>query len=861
MNIIKNDTGKKENNGPEFLEQDIFRVLANNIPQLAWMTDKAGNAIWYNQRWLDYTGTTLEKMLELGWQKFQHPDRIASVTARFQESISAGIAWECTFPMIGKDGQYRWFLSRAFPIRDQDGQITHWFGTNTDIQDQRDREQALLASEKKSRETEEKLRRTQQELEQRVNERTAQLTQQKSFLKAILEHISDGIVACDQDGALIMFNNATRTLHGLPAEPIPVEQWAEYYSLYMADGVTPMKMDDIPLYRALNGEYVKNSEMMIIPRDGPAHTLLASGQALYDDEGKKLGAVISLNDITEQKRREEDLAQSRTFLRQVMDSVADPIFVKDHQHRWIDGNSAFWKMLGGTESEFLGKSDYDVFPKEQADEFWAGDEKTFNGESFITEEKLRSFGGSDRLILTKKVPFTLADGQRGLVGIIRDITDIRKAEEELRQHRDHLQELVELQTQDLRKAKEQAEAANQSKSEFLANMSHEIRTPMNAVIGLSNILALSHPLTDKQKEFIKTLQLSADSLLSLINDLLDISKIEAHSVELEDIPFSLSLLIKEVVAMMEPQIREKGLSLTLDDQCIKNRTFRGDPSRLRQIIVNLCSNAVKFTDEGIILISTSSSPDPETGKEMIGITVTDSGIGIAKEQQATIFDKFIQADSSINRKYGGTGLGLAITKALTEIMGGTITLESTYGKGSIFKIAIPLEEISMNGAVNSKTDEKICPEADEKPLCRILLVEDYPPNVLVAGTFLEQFGYPYDVATNGREALEKIAHNDYSAVLMDVQMQEMNGYEATQLIRQREKRRNLPETYIIGMTAHALVGDRDRCLECGMNDYLAKPFNPEDLQKKLEFVTVSQQRDDLIALGSHHALGPIRTPG
>jgi len=840
MNILNNNDSKKESLEPEFLEQDIFRVLANSIPQLAWMTDKAGNAIWYNQRWLDYTGTTLEKMHELGWQKFQHPDRSASVTARFQESIAAGIAWECTFPMLGKDGQYRWFLSRAYPIRDQDGQITHWFGTNTDIQDQRDREEALMASEKKSRETEEKLRQIQQDLEQRVNERTAQLTQQTSFLKAILEHISDGIVACDQNGALIMFNNATRALHGLPAEPIPVEQWADYYSLYMADGITPMKMEDIPLYRALNGEYVKNSEMMIVPRDGPAHTLLASGQALYDNDGKKLGAVISLNDITEQKQREEDLDRSRAFLRQVMDSVADPIFVKDHQHRWIDGNCAFWKMIGKAESELLGKSDYDFFPKEQAAEFWAGDDKAFNGESFVTEEKLRSADGSDRLISTKKVPFTLADGQHGLVGIIRDITDIRKAEEELRQHRDHLQELVELQTQDLRAAKEQAESANQSKSEFLANMSHEIRTPMNAVMGLSNILALSQPLTEKQKEFIKTLQLSADCLLSLINDLLDISKIEAHSVELEDIPFSLSLLINEVVAMLEPQIREKGLNLTLDDQCIKNRTFRGDPARLRQIIVNLCSNAVKFTDEGIILISTSSSPDPETGKEMIGITVTDSGIGITHEKQTAIFEKFIQADSSINRKYGGTGLGLAITKALTEIMGGTITLESTYGKGSTFKVLIPLQEISISGAINSNTDKKACPDDDEKASYHVLLVEDYPPNVLVAGTFLEQFGYSYDVATNGREAVEKLAHQHYSAVLMDVQMQEMNGYEATQLIRQREKRRNIPETHIIGITAHALVGDRDRCLAAGMNDYLAKPFSPEDLRKKLEFATASQ---------------------
>lgn len=320
MNILNNNNSKKESLEPEFLEQDIFRVLANSIPQLAWMTDKAGNAIWYNQRWLDYTGTTLEKMHELGWQKFQHPDRSASVTAHFQELIAAGIAWECTFPILGKDGQYRWFLSRAYPIRDQDGQITHWFGTNTDIQDQRDREQELLASEKRSRETEEQLRLVQQDLEQRVNERTAQLQQQQSFLQAILDHINDVIVACDQNGNLNMFNNAAIKIQDLPAEPLlPADQWAGYYNVYEADGITLMKTEDLPLYRALNGEYVKNSELVLAPPDRPALTMLASGQAFYDNKGNKLGAVISLYDITEQKKREEELTRSRTFLRQVMD--------------------------------------------------------------------------------------------------------------------------------------------------------------------------------------------------------------------------------------------------------------------------------------------------------------------------------------------------------------------------------------------------------------------------------------------------------------------------------------------------------------------------------------------------------------
>lgn len=836
MNAIKKESGGKGVNGPESLEQGLFCALTNNIPHLVWMTDQAGNPVWYNQRWLDYTGTTAEEMQNTGWQKFQHPDHASAVAARFQDAINTGIVWEDTFPLRGKDGQYRWFLSRAFPVRDKDGNITHWFGTNTDIQDQRDCEQELLASEKRSKEAHDQLIKIKLELEQRVHERTAQMEQQQKFLKAILENISDGIVACDQNGILIMFNNATRALHGLPERPLPVEQWATYYKMYKGDGVTPMKMQDIPLYRALNGEYVKNSEMVIAPRDGKPRLLLASGQALYDAEGAKLGAVVSLHDITDQKQREEELATSRAFLNQIMDTITDPIFVKDRQHRWIEGNRAMWELLGKPENEMLGKSDYDIFPKEQADEFWAGDERVFNGESFVTEEKIRNPDGTDHLILTKKAPLQLPGGQPGLVGIIRDITDIRKAEEELRQHRDHLQELVHLQTRDLRVAKEQAEAASRSKSEFLANMSHEIRTPMNSIMGIASILAMSGPLTPKQEEFVKTLQHSSEYLLSLINNLLDISKIESGSIELESIPFDVTRLIENVIAMFEPETKKKGLTLTFDNRALRNRSFAGDPNRIRQVLVNLCANAVKFTDSGGISIHAEPTFDPRSGNEIVCIAVTDSGIGIEPENQPRIFEKFMQADSSITRKYGGTGLGLPISKALIELMGGSIEAVSTYGKGSTFKVFIPLQEISAAPETEDST-AKHAPPAKTTPLTRILLVEDYPPNVLVAGTFLEQLGYPYDVAANGREALEKTAYQKYDAILMDVQMQDMNGYEATTLIREREKRRGLPETYIIGVTAHALLGDREHCLAAGMNDYISKPFRLDELRRKLEFIT------------------------
>lgn len=393
-------------------------------------------------------------------------------------------------------------------------------------------------------------------------------------------------------------------------------------------------------------------------------------------------------------------------------------------------------------------------------------------------------------------------------------------------------------------ARNLAEAANIAKTEFLANMSHEIRTPMNAVIGLSNILAMTDPLTSKQRDFIKTLQTSADALLALINDLLDISKIEACTIDLEHTPFSLDQLIHEVIDMMDVKAREKGLAFTGDTACAENRQFLGDPARLRQIILNLCSNAIKFTNQGGVHIELNCDDAPDSRSSVVSIAVKDTGIGIPAEKLGSIFKKFVQADSSINRKYGGTGLGLAITKTLTEIMGGTLAVESQPNIGSTFQVSIPFEVASDNPMRNAEQDLRQNNEGalshESKPC--VLLVEDYAPNVLVAGTFLEGFGYDYDVASNGLEAIEKVKAKRYAVVLMDVQMHGMNGLEATQTIREFEQESDHPRVMIIGMTAHALTGDRERCLASGMDDYIAKPFNPDELENKISTAISREQQ-------------------
>ncbi len=386
----------------------------------------------------------------------------------------------------------------------------------------------------------------------------------------------------------------------------------------------------------------------------------------------------------------------------------------------------------------------------------------------------------------------------------------------------------------LESEKMSAQQANLAKSEFLATMSHEIRTPMNAVMGLSHILAESRPLTDRQRECIKTLQFSADGLLALINDLLDISKIESRSLELEAIPFSLLALLEEIVGMMLVRAREKGVGFHLEAAAIEGITFIGDPNRIRQVILNLCSNALKFTEAGHIHLSILREASAEPAIDKLTLQVRDTGIGIAPEKIDVIFHKFAQGDSSISRKYGGTGLGLSITKMLTEAMGGDISVTSTLGKGSEFSIRLYLPQATIPPIPNAGSAYGISPVTVGP---RLLLVEDYEPNILVATTYIEDLGYGYDIARSGHEAVEKAAQAEYAVILMDVQMPGMNGFEATQTIRAHEAASGASHTTIIGMTAHALAGDRERCLSIGMDDYIAKPVNFDELGDKLKHYT------------------------
>lgn len=406
------------------------------------------------------------------------------------------------------------------------------------------------------------------------------------------------------------------------------------------------------------------------------------------------------------------------------------------------------------------------------------------------------------------------------VGTHTDITHLKDYEHRLEEERDR------------------AEKANAAKSEFLAHMSHEIRTPLTAISGIAEILSgMQQGLSDKQKKLVHTLSSSATSLKDLIADILDFSKIESGEIEMADRQFDLGTLFEQVISITSVKAAEKQLDYTVDYASLTEESFYGDQGRLRQILINLIGNAIKFTDRGFVRVTAEKQMIDKI--PVLAVIVKDSGIGISAAGMEIIFEKFRQADASVSRKFGGTGLGLPISRKLAELMGGTIKVESESGVGSTFTLYLPFKERDVFYGVNNakpaspiaeqKEQDRLLTILDEKR--KVLLAEDYEGNIVVLSHILEDMGFDYDVARTGAEALELWKAGHYHVVLMDVQMPEMDGLTATKKIRAMEEAQSLPHTPIIGLTAHAMVADREKCIASGMTTYLPKPIDEAELKR------------------------------
>jgi len=550
---------------------------------------------------------------------------------------------------------------------------------------------------------------------------------------------------------------------------------------------------------------------------------------ILDDQGGVARHVCVVRDISERKRTEDALRESEAQYHSLVETSQDLIWQCDSEGRFTYLNLAWEHVFGYELDEMLGKK----FSDFQTAEYAGRDLQEFNrimsGESIDRyETSYRGKSGNDIHLVLNALFISDEKGDIiGASGTAYDITERKLMEEELRQ------------------SKITAETANRTKSEFLATMSHEIRTPMNGVIGMIELLQHT-PLTSEQHEYAESAKSAGIELVRLLNDILDLSKIEADRIELETSDFDLSQVISDTISLLSLQAGGKGVELASSIDTAVPRALKGDAGRLRQILTNLVGNAVKFTHEGAVSVQTVLDAEDDRSVT-IRFLVRDSGIGIAADKLEHIFEPFTQADSSTTRKYGGTGLGLSICRRLAERMGGSIGAESSEGVGSTFWVTVvmekqgnvplplPLVEGTKSTHVAAKRLDSAQGTVGERSrTIRILLTEDDPTAQKIVPRLLKNYGYEVDVAANGKAALLALEKVDYALVLMDCMMPELSGYEVTAVIRDPASAVRRHDIPIIALTGNAMKQDRDRCTAAGMDDHLPKPLILDDLLAKLD---------------------------
>ncbi len=915
------DTGGGSHRNAERPRREaLLEGLLNSANDLVWCTSVDGTELLYiNPAAERVYGRPLAEVTQNphSWLEAIHPADRAEVLSNLAGLLDRGRI-EQEYRIVRPDGKVIWLQDHISVVYDELGEPICVGGIGTDI---------------------------------------SAIRESDALYHSLVESLPLNVIRKDMDGKIVFGNQQYCETVGDQLENLIGKT---DFDLFPSELARKYTADD--RHVLATGEVLNDIEKHQTP-DGETLYVEVFKGPVRDSHGNITGIQVMFWDVTKRHQAEEALSRERDLMRTLMDHIPDWIFIKDTQGRFVTVNDALLRVLGAPSHDVvIGRTDFDFLQPHLANQYAADDHEVLaSGQPLVDREEIGiDPDGREFCLLTSKIPIRDSNGKVcGLVGICRNITKHKKAEEQLREAKIAADA-----------AKEVADAANRAKSEFVANMSHEIRTPMNGIIGMAELLADTE-LGKEQNEYLTMIQQSAEALLGLLNDILDFSKIEAGKLELESIPFNLSDSVGKTTRTLAARAAEKGLELACRISPDLPERLIGDPGRLRQIIVNLVGNAIKFTERGEVVVEVESQTRIN-GEVVLHFSVRDTGIGIAEKKQKLIFDAFSQADASTTRRFGGTGLGLAISSQLVRMMGGSIWISSAVGRGTTFhftaefKVAedqpstsrfqlaslseMPalvvddngtnrriLEEmlkswtlqptvvdsgvaaltemqraandghpyklvlldcmmpgldgfslaelIGGNSALASPTmimvssatragDAERCrklginrhmtkpvikselfdaivdalgEQTDEIPLVEqdlpeiagpplhVLLVEDGLINQRVATGFLERAGHSVSLANNGQEAVDTTQHQSFDLVLMDVQMPVMDGHTATRLIRQREQETG-EHLLIIAMTAAAMKGDREECLNAGMDAYISKPINVAEL-----FQTIARQ--------------------
>lgn len=636
-----------------------------------------------------------------------------------------------------------------------------------------------------------------------------ELTESRELFRVVFEKSAAAITVTDKNEKIVAWNPMAEKMLDMTRKELFNKPVHELY--------TPQEWRRMRALRIRERGLLADIATQVIRRDKSMLDVNVSISILKNAEGEIIGSIGILNDITNLKLIENKLRDSENRMRVILDNSPAAIMVSDENQRIVSWNTYAEHLLGLTKKELNHLPASSLYPPEEWQRI-RSENIILKGSKHHMETKVVHKNGN--IIDVDLSVNVLRDDKNnflGSIGIIQDITEQKKFR------------------QMLLMAKMAAEEANSAKSLFLAKMSHEVRTPMNAIIGMID-LTLETKLNDEQRENLKVAKDAADNLLGLLNDILDLSKAEAGKITIEKIELNVHDLIKNVCRGLAILASKKQIDLlwNIDERIPKYLV--GDPVRLRQIIINLINNAIKFTHKGFVRVKVELVGIKDKHCELMFI-VQDSGIGIPQDKHETIFDLFTQADDHTSRKYGGTGLGLAICKKLVEMMDGRIWVESKPNEGSSFKFNILFDVASDQPLLSQQATTTALPTRSASSTLRILVAEDNHVNQKIILKMLEKKGLSAATAVNGREVLEQLNRQSYDVILMDDQMPEMSGIEATRLIRAEEKQTG-NHVIIIAMTANAMAGDREFYIKQGMDGYVSKPINRDlffaELEKLIE---------------------------